>query len=206
MLSWLTCNATPRLLSHIPCHNLHRLCNQVASSPSDPLCWVITRVSALCHTFIEVTITYLHHIYITCSEGRQIWGISLRITCICQVQQNLLSLLFDIESSLSTIVHVIQYSGFSWYDISFLLRTICQLFMKDNSKHGFIMMRCIFIKQLYTESSSRLMIVFDTLSDTKDGSDPNGQDFLPLPGRSRRWTVWRVHNTHWVWRSRDAKI
>ena len=50
------------------------------------------------------------------------------------------------------------------------------------------------------------MIVFDTLGDTKDGSDPNGQDFLPLPGRSRRYGQYGEYRTHTVWRSRDAKI
>lgn len=48
------------------------------------------------------------------------------------------------------------------------------------------------------------MIVFDTLGDTKDGSDPNGQDFLPLP----HWSLDSMESTDHtlsVWRSRDAK-
>ena len=47
------------------------------------------------------------------------------------------------------------------------------------------MMRCINIKQLFKVFKID-DCVFDTLGDTKDGSDPNGQDFLPLPGR---WTL-----------------
>ena len=79
-LSWLTSNATPRLLSHIPCHNLHRLCNQVSSSPSDPLCWVITRVSALCHTS-----THIHwgHQHLSASPIHHMlrWELGMSIKC-----------------------------------------------------------------------------------------------------------------------------